>query len=294
MGLQYRKKYAYIFISVFFLVYVVFNLYPIIYSFYISFTDYDALSGDTTFIGLANYKRVLTSEFFMQSVWNTLIVWIMSIIPQLTIAFLLSLLLYNPWVKYKHTFRCLYYFPNLVTPVTVGLLFGVMFAYPGGTVNLILKALNLSETGIDFQNSVWLARMVMATAICWQNFGFNILFFTAGLNSISKDIIEASEVDGANKYQQTMKIIIPVMKPILVYVLITSVIGGLQIFDISRSIFKDVPGDATTTMIKYMYESAFERWQYGYGAACAYVIFVIIVFFSLIANFITNRKEKGV
>lgn len=137
-----------------------------------------------------------------------------------------------------------------------------------------------------------LARMVIAIAICWKNFGFNIIYFTAGINSISDEVLEAAKIDGANAWQTTLKVTMPLMRPILVYVMVTSIIGGLQMFDESKLVFTSVPGDATTTMIKYMYDSAFVRSQFGYGAACAYVIFVIIMVFSAISMYIT-REKKG-
>lgn len=249
----------------------------------------DLLSGKLTFVGMENYVRLIESGYFFRSIGNTLLIWIMSIIPQLSIAFILSLILSNKWFRGKMVLRNLYYFPNLVTPVTIGLLFGAMFAYPGGAVNNVITMLGLKA--VDFQNHQMLARVVIAIAICWKNFGFNIIYFTAGINSISEEVMEAAEVDGATAWQKISKITIPLMKPILIYVMVTSIIGGLQIFDESKLVFTSVPGNATTTMVKYMYDSAFVRFQFGYGAAVAYGIFVIIAFFSLVSLKVTGDKK---
>lgn len=289
MNAKKRSKYAYLYIAPFFIVFVVFSLFPILYSLVLSFCNMDVLSGDLTFIGLDNYVRMIKSGYFFQSIGNTLLIWIMSIIPQLTIAFLLALVLSNKWFRGRFILRNVYYFPNLVTPVTIGLLFGAMFSYPGGAVNNIISALGLEA--VDFQNHQMLARMVIAIAICWKNFGFNIIYFTAGINSISDDVIEAAEVDGASSWQRTTKITIPLMKPILIYVLVTSIIGGLQMFDESKLVFTSVPGDATTTMVKYMYDSAFVRFQFGYGAAVAYGIFIIVAFFGVLSLLVTRDRK---
>jgi ABC-type sugar transport system permease subunit len=232
---------------------------------------------------------MVESGYFFQSIGNTLLIWIMSIIPQLTIAFVLSLILSNKWFRGKFLLRNIYYFPNLVTPVTIGLLFGALFSYPGGAVNNVISMLGLEA--VDFQNNQMLARLVIAIAICWKNFGYNIIYFTAGINSISEEVMEAAQVDGANGWQRITKITIPLMKPILIYVMVTSIIGGLQIFDESKLVFTSVPGNATTTMVKYMYDSAFVRFQFGYGAAVAYGIFVIIAFFSLVSLKVTGDKK---
>ena len=270
--------------------FLVFSLYPILYSIYLSFCEMDALSGNTKFIGLANYERLLSSGYFLESIGNTLIIWIISIVPQLTIAFLLSLMLSNKWMHGRFLLRNIYYFPNLVTPVTIGLLFGSMFSYPGGVVNQMIEI--LGGTAIDFENNRVLAQLVVGMAICWKNFGYNIIYFTAGINSISDDVLEAAEVDGANSWQKITKITIPMIRPMLIYVLVTSVIGGLQIFDESKLVFKSVVGNATTTMVKYLYDSAFQRFQFGYGAAVAVGIFFVIMFFSMISLLLT-RQRKG-
>ncbi len=290
MNSKKRAKYAYLFIAPFIIVFLVFSLYPILYSLYLSFCEMDALSGNTTFVGLANYERLFTSNYFYESIGNTLIIWIISIVPQLTIAFLLSLLLSNKWMRGRFLLRNIYYFPNLVTPVTIGLLFGSMFTYPGGTVNLIIQALGAQP--IDFANNRLLAQMVVGIAICWKNFGYNIIYFTAGINSIPEEVHEAAEVDGANAWQKVTRITIPLIRPMLIYVMVTSVIGGLQIFDESKMVFKSVVGNATTTMVKYLYDSAFERFQFGYGAAIAVGIFIVIAVFSLFSLVVT-RERKG-
>ena len=284
-----RSKYAYMYITPFFIVFLIFSLFPILYSLVLSFCNMDVLSGKFTFVGLENYKRMIESGYFFRSIGNTILIWIMSIIPQLTIAFILALILSNRWFRGRYILRNIYYFPNLVTPVTIGLLFGAMFSYPGGAINNVITALGLNA--VDFQNNRMLARVVIAIAICWKNFGFNIIYFTAGINSISEEILEAAEVDGANERQKIMKITIPLMKPILIYVMVTSIIGGLQMFDESKLVFTSVPGDATTTMVKYLYDSAFVRFQFGYAAAVAYGIFVIIAVFSVFSLIVTRDKK---
>lgn len=289
MNSKKRNRWAYFYLTPFFIVFLVFSLFPILYSFVLSFCDMDLLSGKLTFVGLTNYVRMVESDYFFQSIGNTLLIWIMAIIPQLTIAFLLSLMLGNKWFRGRMILRNIYYFPNLVTPVTIGLLFGAMFSYPGGAINNIIQTFGLEA--VDFQNNQMLARVVIAIAICWKNFGFNIIYFTAGINSISEDVLEAAEVDGASSWQKITRITIPLMRPILIYVMVTSIIGGLQMFDESKLVFTNVPGDATTTMVKYLYDSAFVRFQFGYASAVAYGIFVIIAVFSVISLFVTKEKK---
>lgn len=287
-----RQKTAYLFILPFFIVYLVFSLYPILSSFVISFfADSDPLSGKgMTFAGFDNYVRLFTSSYFVNDVLNTIIIWLFSIIPQLTIALILALILNERWVKGRTILRSVYYFPNLVTPITVGLLFNMLFSFPGGAVNNLLTTLHLLGGPVDFLRKPLLVRMVIGIAICWQNFGYNIIFLTAGLHSISQDVYEAAEVDGASAFRKTTAITLPLLKPMLLYIMITSIIGGLQIFDVPK-MFPEGMADYTRTMVLYMYESAFKRWQFGYGASIAYGIFMIIAIFSLIA--LRASRGKG-
>lgn len=287
-----RQKWAYLFILPFFVSFLTFGIYPIFYSFYISFQSYDPLSLKMTYVGLANYERLVTSSFFWDSVKNTIQIWLFSIIPQLTIAMILSLILNERWVKGKNALRSIFYFPNLITPITIGMLFTLLFGYPGGTVNNVMTSLGLFNEAIDFKNVPILAKAVGGIAICWQNFGYNIIFITAGLHSISADVYEAAEVDGANAWHRITKITLPLLKPIMLYIMITSIIGGLQIFDIPKMLFRDGAANATRTMVLYMYESAFDKWQFGYGAAAAYVIAMIIGVASVFTIIFNARKKK--
>ncbi len=289
-----RQRWAYLYIAPFFAIFLTFSIYPIFYSLYLSFTSYDPLMLTTTWVGLENYQRLFTSTFFWDSVGNTVVIWLFSIVPQLIIAMTLSLILNERWVKGRGALRSIYYFPNLVTPITIGLMFNMLFSYPGGAINNIFTALGLFGVPVDFPDTPILAKMVGGIAICWQNFGYNIIFISAGLNAISQDVYEAAEVDGANALQKTTRITLPLIKPIMLYVMITSIIGGLQIFDIPKMLFKEKAGHATRTMVYYMYESAFDRWQFGFGAAIAYGIFMIIGVFALISLYISTRGSKEV
>ena len=295
MNTRKRQKWAYLFITPFFLSFLTFSIYPIFYSLFISFHNYDPLTLKMTPVGFANYSRLLQSNYFWDSVVNTVEIWLISIIPQLTIALILSLILNERWVKGKNALRSIYYFPNLITPITIGMLFTLLFGYPGGAVNNLMTGLGVFKEAVNFRDTPILAKIVGGIAICWQNFGYNIIFITAGLHSISADVYEAAEVDGANAWQRTTKITMPLLRPIMLYIMITSIIGGLQIFDIPKMLFNGSNNNyATRTMVLYMYESAFQNWQFGYGAAAAYTIALIIGAFSLltIVYNATRGREK--
>ena len=294
MNIKRRQKWAYLFIIPFFASFLTFSIYPIFYSLYISFHDYNPLTLAMKPVGWSNYARLFASDYFWSSVLNTIEIWLISIIPQLIIALTLSLILNERWVKGKNALRSIYYFPNLITPITIGMLFTLLFGYPGGAINNLFTSLGIFSQDVDFKNTTWLAKTVGGIAICWQNFGYNIIFITAGLHSISTDVYEAAEVDGANAWQRTTKITMPLLRPIMLYIMITSIIGGLQIFDIPKMLFGGATDSyATRTMVLYMYESAFENWQFGYGAAAAYTIALIIGAFSLISILFNAFQGRG-
>jgi ABC-type sugar transport system permease subunit len=193
----------------------------------------------------------------------------------------LALILNEKFIRGKHFFRAVYYFPHIVTPITLGVMFSLMFDWQTGTVNKILMDIGLVSDPVNWFNSPWWSRTIVALVTCWQYFGFNMIVFIAGLQSIPEEVYEAAEVDGATKFQSTMKITLPMLRPVFLFTFITSVIGGLQIFD-SALMIGNGPDNATRTMVMYLYETAFKNFDYSYGSAIAYGIFVVVMIFTLI------------
>ncbi|MEH7744983.1 sugar ABC transporter permease [Neobacillus drentensis] len=276
-----KSKYGFYFVVPFFVSFFVFGLAPIIYSLYLSFTKWDGFS-DPVFVGLANYSRLIHDTFFYKAIGNTLIIWVLSIIPQLILALALAMILNEKFIKGKHFFRAIYYFPNIITPVTLGVLFSLMFDWQTGSVNKLLMSIGLIDGPVNWFNSPWLSRIIVAGVIMWQYFGFNMLVFIAGLQSIPEELYEAAEVDGASKFTIATKITLPLLKPVLLFTFITSIIGGLQLFD-APLMLGNGPENSTLTMVMYLYQTAFKNFDYSYGAAIAYAIFIIILIFSLIS-----------
>ncbi|TCP29451.1 carbohydrate ABC transporter membrane protein 1 (CUT1 family) [Scopulibacillus darangshiensis] len=284
-----RSRFGFYFVTPFFIIFLIFGLAPILYSLYLSFTSWDGFT-DPVFVGFANYKRLLGDTLFFKSILNTMIIWIFSIVPQLILALVLAIILNEKFLRGKNFFRAVYYFPNIVTPVTLGVLFSLMFDWQTGSVNHLLVSLGIIDQPIYWLNSPWLSRIIVATVIMWQYFGFNMLVFIAGLQSIPQELYEAAEVDGANRLQVIFKIMLPLLRPVLLFTMITSIIGGLQLFDAPLMI-GDGPENSTMTMVMYLYETAFKNFNYGYSAAIAYAIFIIILIFSIVSLKSQARKK---
>ncbi|MDD9267369.1 carbohydrate ABC transporter permease [Paenibacillus sp. GCM10023248] len=281
-----KSNYGYLFVAPFFIGFGIFGLIPILYTFYLSFTKWDGFT-DPIYIGVANYTRLLHDTYFYQTIGNTLIIWLMSIIPQLTIALILAIVLNEKFIRGKHFYRAVYYFPHIITPITLGVMFSLMFDWQTGSVNKVLMDLGIVDQPVNWFSSPWWSRAIVSGVICWQYFGFNLIVFIAGLQSISDEVYEAAKMDGAGKWKSTLNITLPMLRPVFLFTFITSVIGGLQLFD-APLMLGDGPNNTTRTMVMYLYQTAFKNFDYSYGATVAYGIFIVV----MILTAITAKASK--
>ncbi|KRG09835.1 carbohydrate ABC transporter permease [Lederbergia galactosidilytica] len=288
-----KDHYGYVFIAPFFIIFLIFGLYPIVYSFYLSFTDWDGF-GTPVLVGLGNYQRLAGDFFFYKSLFNTLLIWGVSVIPQLTVSLVLAVILHEKFVKGKSIFRAVFFFPNIVTAASLGLLVGLIFSWQTGSFNQFLMSLGFIQDPIHWADKPIFMRILVSSILFWQYFGYSMIIYIAGLQGISKDLLEAAEIDGASKVKVFFHITLPLLRPIIIFQVITSIIGGMQIFDQPYTLTDGTgePDKATLTSVMYLYETAFTRYQYGYGSAIAFGLFIVIVIFSILSFAITKRRTN--
>ncbi len=299
---------AYAFIAPFVIVFLIFSVYPVLRTLQISFTNYKGF-GEMDFAGLKNYARVLQDKFFWTSLKNTLVIWIPNIILQLGLAFLLTIIFSDMKYRIKGlaVFRAVYYLPNIIAATSIAYLFQTLLDWRYGSINIGLRAIGLVPgKPIDWlgTETYWswpwsdqrnyLAPLVLAVISAWQWFGNSFIMLMAGVQGINKDYFEAAAIDGAGRWKRFTKITLPLLKPIMLYVSITSFIGGLQMFDLPflMGTVNGNPQGQTQTMIMYLYKFGFATRpkQVGYASAIAYVIFLLILIVSII-QFKTMGKE---
>ncbi len=291
-----ENRYGYLFIAPFLIIFLIFHIYPILRTFHLSFTDFKGY-GDINFIGGKNYSRLLTDKIFIQSFFNTLKIWGINIVLQLGVALGLTVIFGDIRFKIKglSVFRALFFLPNLIATASVALLFQRILDWQYGPLNQMLLKSNLVSEPINWFGNPMTAIIATATIGAWMWFGNSFIVLMAGVQGISKDYYEAAYIDGAGKWTMLTQITLPLLKPILIYVGITSLIGGLQIFDIPFLITDGLgaPQGSLNTMVMYLYNTTFKYNNVGYASAIAYGLFFIIMIFSLIFFKIINRKPKG-
>ena len=224
---------GYLFLAPFLIGFLVFGLYPVVNTLTLSFTDATLMSGKSHFIGLGNFQRLFADEVFMRAVRNTWLLWILNFLPQIGIALLLSVMFTNARLKIKAVgvWRALFFLPNLLMPAAVAALFNALFAYYGPVNQLLVRAGFLGEA-MRFLESVGVTRGLVIFIQWWTWFGQTIIIVMAGMTSIPIQLYEAAMVDGANAWQMFRRITLPLLRPILIYIFVTSLVGGMQMFDI--------------------------------------------------------------
>lgn len=287
---------AYLFVLPFVVVFLIFNVYPVLRTLQLSFASYKGF-GKIDYIGLKNYVRVLTDKFFWISIGNTIKIWSVNIVLQLGIAFLLTIVFSD--IKYKikglGIFRAVYYLPNIIAATSIAFLFKTLLDWRFGTLNQILMLLGLDQpiNWLGDVNTAWLCISLIQT---WIWFGNSFIMLMAGVQGINNDYFEAAAIDGAGRWRRFFSITLPLLRPILLYVAITSLIGGLQMFDLPFLIGNGVKGEpmgTTQTVVMYLYKFGFDirPKQVGYASAVAYVLFMLILIVSVIQFKVMNKKE---
>lgn len=291
-------KYGYIFSLPFIIVFLIFSLYPIVYTAVIGFTDYKGL-GVTSFNFLENpfdnFITIMNNGSFRQALKNTFIIWTLNFIPQILMALLLTAWFTSRRNKLrgKGFFKVLFYLPNIITAASIAILFFALFGYPVGPVNSILMKFGLVDTPVYFLISKNASRLIIAFIQFWMWYGYTMLILTSGVLGINPEIFEAAEIDGTTGLQTFLYITLPNLKTILLYVLITSMIGGLNMFDIPKLFMQGGPDNSTLTTSVFIYNQAFSgSYLYNRAAAASMIMFVIIAIFSALLFFVMRDKSE--
>lgn len=289
------NRYGLLFCIPFIITFLIFSVYHVIRTFSMSFTDYKGY-GKADIVMFDNYTRALSDPLLWDAFVNTLKIWGVNIVLQLGLALLLTVLFSD--IKYKmkglSIFRAIFYLPNLIACTSVAFLFKTLLDWQYGSVNQVLMEIGLISEPINWLGGSGLtAQMVVGVIGAWMWFGNSFIMLMAGVQGISRDYYEAATIDGAGRWTIFFKVTLPLLKPIMMYVAITSLIGGLQLFDIPYLISgtKGLPGRSLFTAVFYLFNMAFTNRQMGYAAAIAFVLFAIIAVCSFIAFKMMNSKE---
>lgn len=290
------NKWGYIFLIPFVTVYIIFQLIPLISTVYNSFFEryrMGLIEVGPNFVGLENYKTLLTNGDVWVYAQNTLIMWVLGFVPQLFFSLLLGAWFSDTRLRLKGTrfFKTVIYLPNLIMASAFSMLFFCLFS-EGGPINSILMNLGILSQPFKFFSNTWGTRGLVAfmNFIMW--FGNTTILLMAGMMGIDTSLFEAAEVDGATSTQVFFKITLPLLRPILIYVLITSLIGGLQMFDVPQILTNGTgePMRSSMTLIMYLNKHLFSK-NYGMAGALSVLMFIITAILSLLVFRFTEKKE---
>jgi cellobiose transport system permease protein len=290
------KVSPYLYVAPFFVLFAIFGAFPLGYTAWVSLTNRNLLDQHTQFVGLANYTALLHDSYFWNAVENTLGIWVLSTVPQLLLALGLAHLL-NRAIRGRSFFRMTILLPQVTSLVAVGLIFAQLFDYRYGLFNYVLSELGIGKVDWEAgQLSSWFALSVMVT---WRWTGYNALIYLAAMQGIPEELYEAAEVDGASGWQQFIHVTIPSLRPTIIFTVIISTIGGLQLFTEPYEFepIKHATGGSDRqyqTVALYLYEKAFggSEFKFGYASAIAWSLFLLIMAISLV-NFLIIRRIRS-
>lgn len=301
-------KYGYFFILPFFLVYCFFQLWPLINTFILSV--YGNGKKVDEFIGLGNFQALLFGtgmgrtasaihETFFQTLGNTFIVWVGNFIPQIILSLALAVWFTDAKLKIrgKGFFKVVMYMPNIITAASVAALFLSLFAESKyGPINNLLLGAGLIDAPIKFVTGVWQSRGMIMFIQCWMWFGNTMIMLMSGIMGLNPSLFEAANIDGASSGQIFWKITLPLLRPMMLYTLVTSMIGGLQMFDIPYMYIKGTQRNQyTKTVAVFIYEHFREKMpnpNYGFSAAASVILFLITILLGSITFYMNRDKDE--
>lgn len=309
-------KYGYLFILPFFIVYLTFQLYPLLYTIYLSFVEYYQIKlgkfQGPNFNGFKNYVMVLATTkgngdnlevikwfdtMVIKTIGNTILIWVLNFIPQILLALLLASWFTDTVVKLKGqgAFKIMMFMPNIITASSIAVLFYSLFS-ANGPLAMWMKSVGIIKEGYDFMERPAGTIGLIAFMQFWMWYGNTMIVLIAGILGINPSLYEAAMVDGASSKQQFFSITLPLLKPIIQFSLVTSAIGGLQMYDIPSlfnvdASFNGLPNYASETITMWIKVLGFTSKDYGKAAAASMVLFVVTMIISLVFFSVTKERE---
>lgn len=292
-------KYGYMFSIPFVVTFCLFTLYPIVFTLVLGFTDFKGL-GNVNWHFLSNpfenFQNILSAPTFRTALGNTVMIWGWNFLPQILLALLLAAIFTNVRCKVKGQgfFKVVFYMPNIITAATVAILFASLFGYPMGPMNDLFKTFGWIEKPIQFLQNKWVARGLVSFIQFWMWYGYTMIVLISGILGISPELYEAADIDGATQIQEFFYITLPNLRTVLIYTLITSMIGGLTMFDIPNLLVtKSGPNNATLTTSVFIYNQAFSgSYLYNRASATSIIMFILISILSAIVFVLMQDKSE--
>jgi cellobiose transport system permease protein len=281
----------YAYIAPFFLIFAIFGLFPLIFTFYVALFDWNPI-GEHVYIGFDNFTRLYQDTRFWNAARNTVSIWLLSTVPQLVLALFLAHLLNHARLRLAVFFRMSMLVPYVTSVAATAIVFAQLFDRDYGLLNWLLGLAGVGP--IDFRQSVWGSHLLIAVMVTWRWFGYTTLLYLASLQAIPRTIYEAAAVDGAGAWKQFRHISLPSLRPIIVFTIVTSTIGGLQIFTEPLLISRNAPLTCgpvrqCQTLTLFLYEQGFGQFQFGYGAAIGVALFLLIIAAATLNYFLSAR-----
>jgi cellobiose transport system permease protein len=294
-ALPLRERIApYAYIAPFFVIFGIFGLVPFLFTFYIALFDWNPI-GDQTFIGADNFTRMIGDPRFWNATGNTVRIWLLSTIPQLALALVLAHVLNHARLKAALFFRMAVLVPYITSVAATAIVFAQMFDRDYGLLNWLLEQVGIGP--IDFVQSVWGSHVLIAVMVAWRWCGYNTLLYLAALQAVPRDIYEAASIDGAGGWAQFRHITVPSLRPVIIFTVVTSTIGGLQIFTEPLLVARTTNLTCGAvrqcqTLTLFLYEQGFGQYQFGYGAAVGVALFLMIIVIAAI-NYLLSSRIRG-
>lgn len=281
----------YLYIAPFFVLFLLIGMFPLGYTAWVSVHDWSLLGGKGDFVGLDNYREVLENPYFTKQLVNTISIFLISSVPQILIALVLAALLDNQ-LRARTLWRMSILLPFVVSPVAVAIIFGSLYGDRYGLVNQVLGLVGVDP--VAWHTNRFASHVAIATMVNWRWTGYNALIFLAAMQAVPRDLYESAAIDGAGRVRQFASITVPMIRPTMVFVIITSTIGGLQIFAEPR-LFDDTMARnggsdrqfGTITML--IYDFGWQLRDLGRASATAWLLFLVICVFAVV-NFVLIRR----
>lgn len=266
--------------------FALFFIYPLVSSLAQSF--FRSQGGVTSWAGIDQYLRLLQDPLVAGSLVNAGLILVIQVPLMIGIALALAYVLNRTWLRFRTGFRVIYFLPAVTTLVAYSVVFRVLLATDGGAVNQIIGLFGIAP--VDWLNNEWWARIALIASITWRWTGYNMVILLAGLQSIPAELYDAAKVDGAGRWATFARVVVPQLRPVIIFTTITSSIGAIQLFDENFILTGGGPNDATLTPVLYLYKVGFQQFDPGYASAIAWLLVVLTAVISIVQFRLLREK----